>query len=667
MIFACGNNSTGNDFNGGGSMSDFACSYLTLYPDSLDNLNFSQKKKSIISGIKANGIFDNSNIVSNHVLEDVKNNLQENVAKEKSSEGTWKPFSSPTSFPSINNWFDQSPPSSHPEVIRPISEQSFPCGNATDKLTRKIDNSGTYELAAPSYDQNRRKLSSVSKRNSKYKIMNDETWSSDETDTSVATSKFGNYLSNLSACPSLENCTNRRTNRKSKKNLPKESKSPREKCYDFLHRNFYRNFSANSKKIAGKGKDYYENSKNSSSTEFSNSELEVMDFVYSDDSLEDFEKSDVQKIAQNSYMYHGSGRRLPATKNFISSLGALKHPTILSEEIEILQRQLILKDLELQESLRINGTLSLSHSSQHPTLTSLFHNVEATDHIRHTKIKTSPSFKSDVSHRSSINLHRNSKHQGPTVYRRYCSPSLYPSPEPQILTEGGNDAGSERFTLPRVRRRNSIQNPRSDSSFSMPQTYRPGSGTTCTCSIDTMSQPVQSLLKFIHPAKNSSPHSAFNKSRSSLWSDSSNYEHGVSRRLSLTSQFWSKKQMHRDRGVTDRFLNAKKSSGTSYRMHNRRVGVSASESNPGVTPFGCTGFFIPAKKMNSTRKQSDPFINACSRKTLDLMRSVKLHATPGHHMSYHYLSRVMKLDNDLKIIPERLTISSKPFKTLISA
>ena len=150
-------------------------------------------------------------------------------------------------------------------------------------------------------------------------------------------------------------------------------------------------------------------------------------------------------------------------------------------------------------------------------------------------------------------------------------------------------------------------------------------------------------------------------------SDSSNYEQRPPSRLSLTSQFWSRKQIHRNRGVTHGFWNAKKSSEASNRILNPQKSISARGSNHGITPFGCTGFFIPAKKMNSTRRESDPFIHACSRKTLDLMRSVKLPSTSGHQMSYKYLSRIMKLDNELKIIPERLTISSKLFNMLISA
>ena len=110
------------------------------------------------------------------------------------------------------------------------------------------------------------------------------------------------------------------------------------------------------------------------------------------------------------------------------------------------------------------------------------------------------------------------------------------------------------------------------------------------------------------------------------------------------------------------FWNTKTSRGPSDRFLNSKISISTHESDHGATPFGCTGFFIPATKMKSTRRQSDPFVHTCSRKTLDLVRSMQLPASTGSQMPYQYLSRIMKLDNELKIIPERLTITSKLFR-----
>ena len=566
-----------------------------------------------------------------------------------------------------NRWNRKSSPSAYSDVIRPASDLGFISRNNRSKLIRPPASSGTLDPSTPSCDHSRRKLFSVSKRNSRYKVSNDENWSSDDTDNSSGTSRFGNYLSNLSACPSLENCAGKTNIRKCKKNLPKESKSSREKCYDFLRSNFC--YSTLAKSVSTTEKKCNRNNFNSTSSERTKSELEIMDFEYSDDSLDGRKRNKIVKAAQTTGIHHDDIHAFQDTDKGTSAWDRMKNPTRLNEEVEILRRQLFLKNLELQESLQNSGKLSpgfsqykvtspsSTHSLKYPVLTSVPTDVTATKHYSYNDGQTSPSLQSIQSCKNSFPFNSDDKPHQP--FQKCCTPSLFPSPEPQILSDNHKELTLNSNLFLGLQRRNSKKDVGACSSYSVHSPYTP-SLENCGCSINMMSHPVQSLLKYFHPAKNSSPHSAFSNSRSSLRSDSSIYGQKTPPRLSLTSQFWSKKQINRDRGIVyNGFWNTRSSTGSSNRVINSRISISPRESNHGATPFGCTGFFIPARKMKPKRRQSDPFVKNCSRKTLDIVRSMHLPAPPGSQIPYQYLSRIMKLDSELKIIPERLTISRK--------
>ena len=129
----------------------------------------------------------------------------------------------------------------------------------------------------------------------------------------------------------------------------------------------------------------------------------------------------------------------------------------------------------------------------------------------------------------------------------------------------------------------------------------------------------------------------------------------------MTTRYWSNKQIGRHRGSKPfEGFNKKRFASSTERFGRTRGKIThTSESDLGVTPFGCTGFFIPSTKMKSKRRQSDPFVNTCSRKTFDLMRAIHPPLPSASQMPYQYLSRIMRLDNELKIIPEKWALSSK--------
>ena len=683
--FACANVWPGIQHYGGGSISDFGCSYNTLYTDSLDNLDFceaanqmslqactnSNVAQSNKSPMGYNKVVDTSSvqksILRNQTITRSLNNEPLNQYCT-SNKGIHCAKRIPKqNHHSLRNQARKISPSAYSEIIRPTSEQYYCSRNRRSKSLRQSGNPVCDDFPITSCDHTRRKLSSVSKRNSRYKLMKDKC-SSDDTDTSIVTSKFGDYLSTLSACPSLENCASKGTSRKSKKLLPKESKSSREKCHEFVHKNFNPLTSSNIMKPAYIEKAGEKVEMHSSSTDLTPSEVERMDFVYSDDSLND---AQIERNARDNTIDRVYEHIIQNAGNVVSGCGNIKHPAILAQELEVLRRQLRSKEIELAESSRVNSRLSPACStyqfspsssicpSQHSTWSSYYHDIVTDNHNCYTYEQHSPSLKSKETYKSPSSLSCNFQYQDQRSFRQCYSPFLYPSPEPQILNDEHNDRATNFYSLPRLRKSTSKQPINSNSVVSIQSTNK-SSSATCSCSVDMMSQPVQSLLKYFHPAKNSSPHSAFSNSRSSLRSDVFNDEIKKPLRLSLTSQFWSNKQINRNRGITHYgSWNLNKSANSSIRFANSRRNITSRESDHGVTPFGCTGFFIPASKMKSSRRQSDPFVTTCSRKTLDLMRSIHLPVSSANQMSYQYLSRIMKLDNELKIIPERLTLSSK--------
>ena len=691
-IFACCNTSSGSQVKFGGSISDFGCSYSScraFSPDSFENLLSFQKYRAPILEVHTKGNAPKSKIIPCLSPKAVKNPLPKRIFStnellQKSSSRTidlcCKSYNNDYSgnrklrkySHGENRWNRRNSSSAYSDVIRPTSDLGFICRNNGSKLIRPPVSSGTLDPSTSSCDHSRRKLFSVSKRNSRYKVSNDENWSSDDTDNSSGTSRFGNYLSNLSACPSLDNCASRTNIRKCKKNLPKESKSSREKCYDFLRSNFCYS-TLHSKSISTTEKECNRNHFNSSSSDRTNSELEIKDFEYSDDSLDGRKRNKTVKSVQTSGIRHDNIHTFRDADNAISTWGRMTKLARLNEEVEILRRQLFVKNLELEESLQDSGKLypsfnqyklaqpSSTHFLKYPVLTSVLNDVTATKKHSYNEGQTSPSLQSIQSCKSSIPFNSDHKAHQTIPFQKCCTPSLFPSPEPQILSDNHSELTLNSNLTLGVQRRNAKRGMGTCSSYSVNSPNRP-SLDNCGCSINMMSRPVQSFLKYFHPAKNSSPHSAFSNSRSSLRSESSIYGQKTPPRLSLTSQFWSKKQINRDRGIVyNGFWNTRKSNGNSNRFSNSRISISTRESNPGVTPFGCTGFFIPARKMKPKRRQSDPFVQNCSRKTLDIVRSMHLPVSPGSQIPYQHLSRIMKLDNELKIIPERLTISSKRY------
>ena len=549
-------------------------------------------------------------------------------------------------------------PSSYSEIIHPVSRQNHQAIN----LPIQDSNINSLSSAGLSYEHQRRKLSSVSKRNSRHKALNAGNWSSEDTDTSIGTSEFGNYLSNLSACPSLDNCTNRSANRKLKKCLPKETKSSREKCYQFLYENF-----TNPSKLE-KEKKHCIGISNSSSSDPSNSDLEVMDFMYSNDSLDELGKTSRERDTSQNH-YNSANNH----ENSISDFSGMKNPTILHQELELLKRKLLLKDVELRKSIKMNKEVSKDFSREpitlHPWIQAMQNSSLAPeDYDVYTNHENDSVYQYDAvsgypkeSYRSSASIHSDNHYPYANNIGGFCSSSFHLSPEPQIMTPVHDQFTPNFHSLPRIHKRIVDQNEHSDSLFPMRSETTSLADSSCVCSRESMSYPVQSLLKYFHPAKHSSPHSAFANSRSSLDSNNSYFGQKRISRLSLTSQFWSRKQINKDKKAAQNgFWNSSNSLERSNRISNDRSNLSKREYNPGVTPFGCTGFFIPATKMKSSRRRSDPFVNVCSRKTFDLMRSIQLPSNSRNKMTYRYLSGIMKLDNELKIIPEKLTISSKP-------
>ena len=550
-------------------------------------------------------------------------------------------------------------PSSHSEIIHPVSRQNHQAINPPIQDS----NLNSLSSAGLSYEHHRRKLSSVSKRNSRHKALNIGNWSSEDTDTSIGTSEFGNYLSNLSACPSLDNCTNRSANRKLKKCLPKETKSSREKCYQFLYENF-----TNPSKLENEKK-HCISIANSSSSDPSNSDLEVMEFVYSNDSLDELGQTSRERDTSQNH-YNSAYNH----ENSISDFSGMKNPTILHQELEILKRKLLLKDVELRKSIKMNKEVSKDISQGpiklHPWIQTMknYSDLAPEDYDVYTNNEHDCVYKNNAvsgypkeSYRSSASTNSDNHYPYANNIGGFCSSSFHLSPEPQIMTPEHDQFTPNFHSLPRMHKRIFNQNEHSDSLFPMRSETTSLADNSCICSRESMSYPVQSLLKYFHPAKHSSPHSAFANSISSLESDNSYFGQKRISRLSLTSQFWSRKQINKDKKAAQNgFWNSSNSLERSNRISNDRSNVSKRECNPGVTPFGCTGFFIPATKMKSSRRRSDPFVNVCSRKTIDWMRSIQLPSNSRNKMTYRYLSGIMKLDNDLKIIPEKLTISSKP-------
>ena len=542
------------------------------------------------------------------------------------------------------------------EIIRPTSEQAV-------RTAHRKSNSNSFhsrDSTSATLRNPRRKLSSVSKRNSRHKIVDGEKWSSDDSDASVDTSGFGNYLSNLSACPSLENCNIKATHRKSRKFLPKEIRSSREKCHDYLNSNFS-STTYFSKNTIGKEEPRILIDFNSSSSDVDNSEKDHARRFYSDDSLDESGKNIGSNIFSNRRVAHSYSNVDKFPSQSPLDFGIRKHPVVLSEELEILRRQLFLKELELQDSLKTNvksssgfSRISEMHDSHHPREIGCYEGI-----VKSPSIKSNGTY--DVTNDSPIAFDGAVSHCPPNYYRNCNHPLSFLSPEPQILSE--NSVTDSNCT--KSNQNYSSKNRHNINLYTQLDLQNKSKFGNCSCSTNMMSQPVQSMLKYFHPAKYSSPHSSFSNSRCSLASDSTNNEQNRLSRLSLTSQFWSKKQLNRDRGVTyTGFWNTTRNIGAFNRFNHPRMMQSSRDSSHGATPFGCTGFFIPATKMKSLRRKSDPFVNNCSKKTLDLMRSMQIPSSPGSQLSYQYLSRIMKLENDLKIIPERLPIYSKMLNSL---
>lgn len=553
-------------------------------------------------------------------------------------------------------------PSAFSDIIRPTFERTF-------RVPHRKSNSiisTPRDLTSSSHRNTRRKLSSVSKRNSRHKIADGEKWSSDDSDVSVDTSRFGNYLSNLSACPSLENGNIKTTHRKLRKGLPKDTKSPREKCYDFLNTNFSStNFF--SKNARGKDDPRIFMDFNSSSSDLGNSEHGQPRRVYSDDSLDESENNISAKLTRNRCIVSGDAYAPQFVNQAASNCGMSKHPVVLNEELEILKRQLFLKELELQESLKTSEKsspgytkISAINSAQHSRTVGCYE-----DSLKSPSIRSNETY--DVINESFFSPDGTFNQYQDHSFPKCNHPPKFLSPEPQILSEKNSiiSTGSNKM---HIHRNYNTKNKFDFNRSSQLQLTNKTNYENCSCSTNSMSQPVQSMLKYFHPAKYSSPHSSFSNSRCSLASDSTNIEQKRLSRLSLTSQFWSKKQLNRDRGVTyTGFWNTTRNIGAFNRFNTPRMTPSPRESSHGATPFGCTGFFIPATKMKSIRRKSDPFVNNCSKKTMDLMRSMQIPSSPGSQLSYQYLSRMMKLDNDLKIIPERLPIFSKKTRNIQNA
>ena len=669
-------------------MSDFGCSYNTLYSDSLNNIDFSGggKQASLLASINGNITpsrsfsFEDRTVVK--TISIPNKYLQNGSVVECPIDDSYKLSASHNKCINSgkrrykhnrNSHQTQSrkiSPSAYSEIIRSTSDQHSYSRNRRSNLCRRPFNPIYYGALKTPHDNTRRKLSSVSERNSRYKLVKDRC-SSDDTDTSIGTSNFGDYLSTLSACPSLENCSNKCTNRKLKKLLPKESKSSREKCQEFVRRNFNLLTSSNLNKTADIENGFEKESVKSSSTDLTNSEAERMDFLYSDDSLND---EQIERNAKSRSKNDVQIKNLQSPRNTASQAADyhnIKHPAVLKEELEILRRQLLFKELELRECSRVSSRLSrgcapsqISSSpsmchSQESLKPSLSHEIATGNQTSYRHRHQTCLIKSKESYKVPISSSCAFQYQDSTVLRQCYSPFLHASPEPQILTEH-NDHPKMFYSLPRWSTSSPRQSNNSMPLHSMQLTNR-FSPANCSHSVDMMSQPVESLLKYFHPAKYSSPHTAYSNSRSSLQSDISNNETKRATRFSLTSQFWSNKQINRNKGIVHNGnWNCNKRAYTSSGFSaNSSRNITSRGSDLGVTPFGCTGFFIPASKMNSSRRQSDPFMNSCSRKTLDFMHSLHLPVSPENHMPFQYLSKIMKLNNDLKIIPERLTLSSK--------
>ena len=190
-----------------------------------------------------------------------------------------------------------SPSSAYSEIVRPTSEQLVLSTHHNHRY-KMLHPTGHHQVGARSGSLQestcRRKLSSASKRNSRYKFLNQADGSSDDSDTSVATSKFGDYLSNLSACPSLENCASPRITRKTRRpiTLKGGDKSPTEKCQDFIHDNFIfatnhgTSFDSQLHFEKNHAKKEMTGGSSSSTEDITASELEKMEYVYRDDSLD---------------------------------------------------------------------------------------------------------------------------------------------------------------------------------------------------------------------------------------------------------------------------------------------------------------------------------------------------------------------------------------------
>ena len=672
-ICTCCITTSGNQINKGGSLSDIGCSYLKLIHEHghLANINKSHSNPSeeesdfheirtIFKAENAPNVGNSSrfspclpsSLADNlpnskphnfHCSNKIQMNIKSGDKKQKQA------------LSNSSNSTKKLSHSAFSEIIRPTSEQAV-------RTTYRKSSSNIFhsrDSTSAAVRNPRRKLSSVSKRNSRHKIVDGEKWTSDDSDASVDTSGFGNYLSNLSACPSLENCNVKATHRKPRKFLPKEIRSSREKCNDYLNSNFS---STNhfSKTAIGKEEPRILIDFNSSSSDVDNSEKDRARRFYSDDSLDESGKNICTNIFSNGRIVHSSSNADKFTCQSPSNYGIRKHPVVLSEELEILRRQLFLKELELHDSLKTNvkstsgfSRISEMHDSHHPREIGTYEGT-----LKSPSIKSNGTY--DVTADSPIAFDGAVSYCHPNYFRNCNHPLSFLSPEPQILSE--NSVTDSNFTKSN---QNYSSKNRHDINLSTQSDLQNRLKLeNCSCSTNMMSQPVQSMLKYFHPAKYSSPHSSFSNSRCSLASDSTNNEQNRLSRLSLTSQFWSKKQLNRDRGVTyTGFWNTTRNIGAFNRFNHPRITQSSRDSSHGATPFGCTGFFIPATKMKSLRRKSDPFVNNCSKKTLDLMRSMQIPSSPGSHLSYQYLSRIMKLENDLKIIPERLPIYSKMLKS----
>ena len=287
------------------------------------------------------------------------------------------------------------------------------------------------------------------------------------------------------------------------------------------------------------------------------------------------------------------------------------------------------------------------------------------------------------------------------VFPRNPSLCCGSSCEPQVMMNGPANSALTALSSPSICPR------KISGSMSLPTVGSPSIAScrnyTNQCSL--MSPPVHSLLKFVHPQLNhNSPHSAFASTGSAEANTGGQKANGGPQhpRKSLTTKFWLAKGIIKKDHATivtqsgDKKIMRRISLGplsASSPRHRRSNASSDSDSvgAMGVTPFGCTGFFIPASKMRSSvnagGSASSNAGGSCSRRRSsrgqgqqgevcasrrrgsisDWIRS--LHTPGGGGTRSGDLSENSSLcgdsstiagwTKDLKIIPEQLVLSSK--------